>query len=94
MTEDEVLKTVGERLKAKGMDVYCDTAKEAVREAIPLVQKDMLERLMEPSEAVLIAGQAKQAEIYGEGWKPNKVYEAVWQAMLRQFASETGIEIE
>ena len=69
------------------------TPEDASRALIPLIQKDMLERMMEPSDDVI--NSAWRAHV-GRTTIPPALEgtRAEWQAMLRAFAAEIGIEIE
>ena len=65
-----------------------DVSEKFVNAIIPIIQKDLIERMMEPSE-----GMSEAA--YGD-WTPSCHPEAddYWDRMLRAFAKENGIEIE
>jgi len=84
-------------------------AVEQAQVIVPLIQKDLIKRMMGPNEGMLDdAGQTDAAQHTNSAislanahgwcapkeWKNEPPISSLWKTMLRTFATENGIEIE
>jgi len=79
-----------EHADREGFVVLTDHANSGiVKFLIPLIQKDLIKRMIEPSEEMLGI-----VEVIPTSDGPQIIVTKAWRAMLRTFATQQGIEID